>query len=135
MLDFFKKLFKKEAITPASDNVVTAPLSETQIQSIKAMATNRFEPAQFLVASAQSVGRQRELNEDSLFTLTSTIAGNSSNPPSLFGTAHGTIVGTRNKKIRLAERGRRTRYGGGGGILAEWAEVFSGRAGGGCCSS
>ncbi len=81
MLDFFQKLFGKKENAPASDNVVTAPLSETQLQSIKAMATNRFEPAQFLVASAQSVGRQRELNEDSLFTLTSTIAGNSSNPP------------------------------------------------------
>ena len=81
MLDFFQKLFGKKEIAPASDNIVTAPLSDTQLQSIKAMAINRFEPPQFLVASAQSVGRQRELNEDSLFTLTSTIAGNSSNPP------------------------------------------------------
>lgn len=85
MLDFFQKIFgkkeKEQEKAPISDNVVTAPLSETQLQSIKSMASNRFEPAQFLVASAQSVGRQRELNEDSLFTLTSTIAGNSSNPP------------------------------------------------------
>ena len=81
MLDFIQNLFKKKESAPASDNIVTAPLSETQLQSIKAMATNRFEPPQFLAASAQSVGRQRELNEDSLFTLTSTIAGNSSNPP------------------------------------------------------
>jgi protein phosphatase len=51
------------------------------MQSIKAMATSRVEPPQLLVACAQSVGRQRELNEDSLFTFTSTIAGNSSNPP------------------------------------------------------
>lgn len=81
MLDFLQKLFGKKNSVAATDNVVTAPLSETQLQSIKAMATNRFEPAQFITASAQSVGRQRELNEDSLFTLTSTIAGNSSNPP------------------------------------------------------
>lgn len=85
MLDFINKLFgkkeKEPEKAPAGDNVVTAPLSETQLQSIKSMASSRFEPAQFLVASAQSVGRQRELNEDSLFTLTSTIAGNSSNPP------------------------------------------------------
>lgn len=84
MLDFFRKLFGKTTTTTtvnATDNVVTAPLSDTQIQSIKAMATNRHEPAQFLVTSAQSVGRQRELNEDSLFTFTSTIAGNSNNPP------------------------------------------------------
>jgi protein phosphatase len=83
VLDFFKKLFgqTKEDVQAGGNNVVTAPLSEVQLQSIKSMATNRFEPAQFIVASAQSVGRQRELNEDSLFTLTSTIAGNSSNPP------------------------------------------------------
>jgi len=82
VLDFFQKLFgKKENVPTDNDNVVTAPLSEAQLQSIKTMGTNRFEPAQFLVASAQSVGRQRELNEDSLFTLATTIAGNSSNPP------------------------------------------------------
>ena len=81
MLDFFNKLFGKKENAPAADNIVTAPLSETQIQSIKSMATSRFEPTQFLVASAQSVGRQRELNEDSIFTMTTTIAGNSSNPP------------------------------------------------------
>jgi serine/threonine protein phosphatase PrpC len=80
VLDFFRKLFGKKGRPSASDNVVTAPLSDTQLQSIKAMATNRFEPPQLLVASAQSVGRQRELNEDSLFTFTSTLAGNNSNP-------------------------------------------------------
>lgn len=81
MLDFFRNLFGKKKIERPSDNVVTAPLSEAQLQSIKAMALNRFEPPQLLVASGQSVGRQRELNEDSLFTLTTTIAGNNSNPP------------------------------------------------------
>ena len=91
MLDFFQKLFgKKEKVPADTDNVVTAPLSEAQLQSIKTMGTNRVEPAQILVASAQSVGRQRELNEDSLFTLTTTIAGNSSNPPfGLFVIADG----------------------------------------------
>jgi serine/threonine protein phosphatase PrpC len=81
VLDFFRNLFGKKKIERPSDNVVTAPLSEAQLQSIKAMALNRFEPPQLLVASGQSVGRQRELNEDSLFTLTTTIAGNNSNPP------------------------------------------------------
>lgn len=82
MFDFFRNLLgKKSEKAPNADNVVTAPLSEAQLQSIKAMAVNRYEPSQLLVASAQSVGRQRELNEDSLFTLTATIAGNNSNPP------------------------------------------------------
>lgn len=81
MFDFLKNLFSKKAPPTAIDNVVTAPLSDIQLQSIKALAQNHYEPAQFLVASGQSVGRQRELNEDCLFTFTSTIAGNSSNPP------------------------------------------------------
>jgi serine/threonine protein phosphatase PrpC len=84
MMDFLKKLFggsQKPAKQSAIDNVVTAPLTDAQIQSIKAVAGARFEPAQLIVASGQSVGRQRELNEDSLLTVTSTIAGNTSNPP------------------------------------------------------
>jgi serine/threonine protein phosphatase PrpC len=81
VFDFLKNLFSKKESPAAVDNVVTAPLSDVQLQSIKALAQNHHEPAQFLVASGQSVGRQRELNEDCLFTFTSTIAGNSSNPP------------------------------------------------------
>lgn len=84
-MDFFRNLFGKKEPTKkapvSNDNVVTAPLSELQLQSIRAMALNRHEPPQLLVASGQSVGRQRELNEDSLFSLTTTIAGNTSNPP------------------------------------------------------
>jgi protein phosphatase len=81
MLDFIKKIFPKKEIKRAVDNAVTAPLSTVQIQSIKALTQNHYEPMQFLVASGQSVGRQRELNEDCLFTLTTSIAGNSSNLP------------------------------------------------------
>lgn len=81
MFDFFKNLFSKKEIKNAVDSAVTAPLSDVQLQSIKALVQNRFEPVQFIVASGQSVGRQRELNEDCLFTFTSTVAGNSSNPP------------------------------------------------------
>lgn len=81
-MDFFRKILgKKPRKKSAEENVVTAPLSEIQMKSIKAMAFNHYEPAQLLVASAQSVGRQRELNEDSLFTLSATVAGNSGNPP------------------------------------------------------
>jgi PPM family protein phosphatase len=83
VFDFFRNMFGTKKVTKPStaDNIVTAPLSEAQLQSIKSMALNRYEPPQLIVASAQSVGRQRELNEDSMFTLTTTVAGNSSNPP------------------------------------------------------
>lgn len=83
-MDFFRKMFgKKEDKKNAADgeNVVTAPLSEAQLQTIKSMAFNRHEPPQLLVASGQSIGRQRELNEDSLLTISTTVAGNNSNPP------------------------------------------------------
>ncbi len=81
MFDFFRNLFgKKPEVQPAGDNVVTAPLSDAQLQSIRT-TTTRFEPAQLLVASGQSVGRQRELNEDCLFTFSTVLAGNTGNPP------------------------------------------------------
>ena len=81
MLDFFKGLFPKKVKNRTVDSAVTAPLSDMQLQSIRALAQNHYEPIQFLVASGQSVGHQRELNEDSLFTLTTSIAGNSGNLP------------------------------------------------------
>ena len=85
MLKFFDKLRslfnKKEPEKPALDNIVTAPLSDAQLQSIKALSAHRYEPMQLIATSAQSVGRQRELNEDSLFCLSTAIAGNTSNPP------------------------------------------------------
>ncbi len=89
-MNFFRNLFGKKENKPVIDNAVTAPLTDVQLQSIKALAQNRYEPIQLLVASGQSVGRQRELNEDSLFTCSSIIAGNSSNPPfGLFIVADG----------------------------------------------
>ena len=52
MLEFFENLFGKKTKKAATiDNVVTAPLSDVQLQSIKALAQNHFEPLQFLVAS------------------------------------------------------------------------------------
>ncbi len=83
-MDFFRKIFGKkepQKTSVAGENVVTAPLSEAQLETIKSINLNRYEPPQLLVASGQSVGRQRELNEDSLFSLTTTVAGNNSNPP------------------------------------------------------
>lgn len=66
----------KEAPKPSgADNVVTAPLSEGKTQTVR-MTQPRVEPAQIIVGSGQSVGKQRELNEDSLFTLTANTAGN-----------------------------------------------------------
>jgi len=59
----------------------TAPLTEEQIKSIVEDQGQQIELQQLISASGQSVGRQRELNEDSLFSLTTTMAGNSGNMP------------------------------------------------------
>lgn len=81
MFDFLKTFFRGKEEKAPINSAVTAPLSEAQLQSIQAPANNHYEPTQLLVASGQSVGQQRELNEDSIFTLSTTLAGNSGNPP------------------------------------------------------
>jgi PPM family protein phosphatase len=89
--NFFKKLFGKKEEVPnlGTDNVVTAPLSDEQLQAIR-VTTTRYEPQQLIVGSGQSVGKQRELNEDSLFTFSTTLAGNSGTMPfGLFIVADG----------------------------------------------
>src|SRR6266545_4399700 len=61
--------------------VNTAPLTEQQIHSIVSNQNPRFDLQQLIAGCGQSVGKQRELNEDSLFALTATMAGNSGNLP------------------------------------------------------
>src|SRR5512145_1302757 len=59
----------------------TAPLPEQQIQAIVNNQNPRFDLQQLISSCGQSVGRQRELNEDSLLAITSTMVGNSGNQP------------------------------------------------------
>src|SRR5512133_1529571 len=61
--------------------VNTAPLSEQQIQAIVSNQNPRFDLQQLIASCGQSVGKQRELNEDSLLAMTATMAGNSGNLP------------------------------------------------------
>lgn len=86
MLDFFRKLFRKEKKeipggVKAIDSAVTAPLSDQQISSIISSQSMRHEMQQLVAGSAQSVGKQRDHNEDSLMALTGTIAGNAQSVP------------------------------------------------------
>jgi len=80
MFDFFRKLFgggnKKRAET-----ATTAPLSDQQIQSIVHSQSVQYEMQQLIAATGQSVGKQRDHNEDSLVAITTTIAGKSNNVP------------------------------------------------------
>ncbi len=77
MKNFFRKLFGR----PQKDESATAPLTPEQIQSIVSEQSPHFDLPQLVAGSGLSVGKQRELNEDSLLALTTTIASNAMNIP------------------------------------------------------
>jgi len=80
--NFFQWLFGKKQSPPKNPDVAnTAPLTEEQIEAIVKNQNPRYELQQLIASSGQSVGKQRELNEDSLLALTTTMAGNSGNLP------------------------------------------------------
>lgn len=82
MNNFFKRLFgSKSSNTKTLDTANTAPLTEQQLQAIVGNQNPKFELQQLISAASQSVGKQRELNEDSLLAITTTMAGNSGNLP------------------------------------------------------
>jgi len=83
--DFFRKLFgaKEEPEKPVrqADTATTMPLSDQQIHSIMASQAPRYEIKQLVAAVGQSVGKQRDHNEDSVMALTNTISGGSESIP------------------------------------------------------
>ena len=84
MADFWKKLFgkKQEPEKPRQvDMATTAPLSDQQISSIVGMQNLRSETKQLIASVGQSVGKQRDHNEDSVLALTSTISGSADSIP------------------------------------------------------
>ena len=86
MADFFRKLFgTKTTEEPAKpkqvDMATTAPLSDQQINSIIANQYVKYETKQVIASVGQSVGKQREHNEDSLLAITSTISGSTESIP------------------------------------------------------
>lgn len=84
MADFFKRLFGGKA-SPAeqkqAESATTAPLSDQQISNIISNQLPKYEIKQLVAGVGQSVGKQREHNEDSVLALTSTISGSSPNVP------------------------------------------------------
>ncbi len=78
MIEFIRKLF---APPKPPEAITTAPFSEQQVNEIINNSSVRFDLLQLVAACGQSVGKQRELNEDSLLALTATLAGNSGNIP------------------------------------------------------
>lgn len=84
MTDFLRKLFRKEQKPEKPkqiDSVTTAPLSDQQISAIISGQNLRYEMKQLIASAGQSVGKQREHNEDSLLALTHTISGSAESIP------------------------------------------------------
>ncbi len=85
MADFFRKLFgsKEEPVKQIQqmDMATTAPLTDQQINSIVAGQNSKYEMKQLISSAGQSVGKQRDHNEDSLLALTSTMSGSAESIP------------------------------------------------------
>lgn len=82
MKKFFSRLFGKQ--TPEQDResrITTAPLDGNQVDTLVEDRPPRLEPDQLIAGAARSVGMQREHNEDSLFTLTTTIGTETNSVP------------------------------------------------------
>lgn len=72
MLNKIKFLFRNQK-KPKTINVETAPLSEDQIRTLTRESV-QISPPHFLVGCGQSVGRQRDHNEDSLLWFNATFS-------------------------------------------------------------
>jgi serine/threonine protein phosphatase PrpC len=89
---FFDRLRAKNRKTkplPSQDNVSTNPLPGEPV-GVDAIHTSRLEPQQLISGCAQSVGKQRDHNEDCLFAFSVTTGGESNSAPlGLFIVADG----------------------------------------------
>jgi protein phosphatase len=84
--DLFKGKKKKSEVLP---DLGTKPLSEDQLRSVS-VSKVIIKPPQLLIGCAQSVGKQRDHNEDTLFTLSAVLSdGNTELPFGLFIVADG----------------------------------------------
>lgn len=80
MLDIIKKIFGGESASGRA-RATTAPLTDRQIESIVQNQGTPYDMQQLVAATGQSVGKQREHNEDSLLAITATLAGKTANVP------------------------------------------------------
>ncbi|MBK8618663.1 MAG: serine/threonine-protein phosphatase [Anaerolineales bacterium] len=86
MADFLRKMFGTKKSEPEKqpaqvDMATTAPLSDQQISSIIGSQNSKYEMKQLIASVGQSIGKQREHNEDSVLALTSTISGSAESIP------------------------------------------------------
>lgn len=79
MKGFFQKIFGQDK-NPRQE-VSTQPVDQEFIESVGIMHYSDLQPPQFLASCGQSVGMQRDHNEDALFVLTTTLTSDHSNLP------------------------------------------------------
>ncbi len=78
-MEFIKKIFGGES--SGRSRATTAPLSDRQIETIVQGQGTPYDMQQLVAATGQSVGKQREHNEDSVLAITATLAGKTANVP------------------------------------------------------
>jgi len=79
--DFFSWLhIKKTKPASTGSDINTVPLPESQVEGLLANVQN-LEPQQFIYGCGQSIGKQRDHNEDSIFALSIAIGGEKSSYP------------------------------------------------------
>jgi len=74
---FLQELFRKRNISRSIDagsDIATIPIESQQKDSFST-SVEKYNPPQIIFASAQSVGKQREHNEDTLFEMSTCISG------------------------------------------------------------
>jgi serine/threonine protein phosphatase PrpC len=79
MAGFFQKIFGNQ--NSETDKVPTQPLNQKENEDNVQKAAGHLEPPQLIVGCAQSVGKQRDHNEDALFTMTTTLASDRNSMP------------------------------------------------------
>lgn len=77
--DFIRRLFHKPVRRPETANA--APLDEKPFEITVSDSGEQMEMQQLISACGQSIGKQRNLNEDSLLAVTYTLSGNGGNTP------------------------------------------------------
>lgn len=87
MRKFINRIFGNKL--RAQSDVQTAPLSDVQLKTVSKEAP-RLDPPQLIVGVGQSVGKQRDHNEDTLFSFNTILAGEDDQQPfGLFIVADG----------------------------------------------
>ncbi len=82
MASIIKKIFKKsQPRRNESATIRTTPLAEELLPPIDSENSNKPYPNQFILGSGQSVGRQRDHNEDALFAMSSILADDQAGKP------------------------------------------------------